>query len=68
MRVQRTATRGRSRQSPVPAGLHKTRAIHHVDGPGLIPFVQSTISTLTFCPVRWATDLMIVRISLAMRP
>ena len=30
--------------------------------------VQSTISTLTFWPVRWATDLMIVRISLAMRP
>ena len=30
--------------------------------------LQSTISTLTFWPVRWATDLMIVRISLAMRP
>ena len=38
------------------------------DGPVLIAFVQSTISTLTFWPVRWATDLMIVRISLAMRP
>ena len=33
-----------------------------------VGFVQSTISTLTFWPVRWATDLMIVRISLAMRP
>ena len=30
--------------------------------------VQSTISTVTFCPVRWATDLTMVRISRAMRP
>ena len=51
------------------------QALHAKTGPStkwaarcLILFVQSTISTLTFWPVRWATDLMIVRISLAMRP
>ena len=35
---------------------------------GSVLFSQSMISTVTFSPVRCATDLMIVRISLAIRP